>query len=88
MVRNQVDGYGLVLRLQHSLGGVVWAGWAFSLALLVGPGVAPAGPEGGKTMHAIAGRTKPTQVMTAAPALVVVIGVLLFWRVSGEFGGA
>ena len=83
-----MDGYGLVLRLLHILGGVIWAGWAFSLALFVGPGVAAAGPEGGKAMQSIAGNTKLTQTMSVAPLLVVITGVLLFWRVSGELSSA
>lgn len=83
-----MDSYGLVLRLLHILGGVIWAGWAFSLALFVGPGVAAAGPEGGKTMQAIAAKTKLTQTMSVAPLLVVITGILLFWRVSGELSSA
>ncbi len=82
-----MDTYGLVLRLLHIAGGVLWAGWAWSLALFVGPGVAAAGPEGGKVMQTIAAKTKLVRTMVIAPLVVVATGLLLYWRVSGGLTG-
>lgn len=78
----------LVLRLIHILCGVLWAGWAFSLAMFIEPAGRAAGPAGGAFMQALTGKTKLVTVMTIAPILVIVSGLWMLWIVSGGFDSA
>lgn len=78
-----MDVYMVVLRLIHIVAGVLWAGWSFSLVLFVEPAARIAGPEGGKFMQTMAGKTRIVQILAAAPGLVILSGVLMYYRVSG-----
>jgi uncharacterized membrane protein len=80
-----MDVYVITLRLIHILAGVLWAGWAFVSVAFIEPAMRAAGPEGGKFMQALTGKTKLLQAMLAAPLLVILTGVLMYWRVSGGF---
>lgn len=78
-----MDVYMIILRLIHILAGVLWAGWAFVSLAFIEPATRAAGPEGGKFMQALSGKTKLIQTMLIAPLLVIFTGVLMYWQVSG-----
>ncbi len=82
-----MDVYMLILRLAHIFAGVLWAGWAFAQLAFIEPAARAAGPEGGKFMQALTGKTKLLQTMLVAPLLVILTGLLLYWRVSGGLSG-
>lgn len=82
-----MDVYMLILRVIHIFAGVIWAGWAFALVSFVEPASRAAGPEGGKFMQTLVGKTKIIQTMTVAPLLVILTGLLMYWRVSGGLSG-
>ncbi len=73
-----------VLRLIHICAGVLWAGWAFLSAGFIEPAARAAGPAGVKFMQALMGKTRLVQALTASPILVVLTGLLMYWRVSGN----
>jgi uncharacterized membrane protein len=75
----------IVLRLLHIVLGVLWAGWAFALALFVEPAVRAAGPVGGAFMQTIATKTRLVTTMTIAPVIIIVSGTWLLWRQSDGF---
>jgi hypothetical protein len=79
--------YMIILRLIHILAGVLWAGWAFVSVAFIEPATRAAGPEGGKFMQVLTGKTKLLQTMLAAPLLVIFTGVLMYWQVSGGLSG-
>ena len=79
----EMDVYAIILRLVHILAGVLWAGWAFVSVAFIEPATRAAGPEGGKFMQALTGKTKLLQTMLAAPLLVIITGVLMYWQESG-----
>ena len=83
-----MDVYMLILRVIHIFAGVLWAGWAFVLVGFIEPASRAAGPEGGKFMQTLAGKTKIIQAMTVAPLLVILTGLLMYWRVSGGLSGS
>lgn len=78
----------VVLRILHICGGIVWAGWIFSMALFVNPAVQAMGQAGGGFMQALASRTKLVTVMTATSIIVILAGLRLFWIVSGNLDAA
>ena len=82
-----MDVYMTSLRLIHIFSGILWAGWTWALLAFVAPASQAAGPEGGKFMQALAGKTKVTQAMLVAPLLVVLTGLLMYWQVSGQLSG-
>ena len=82
-----MDIYMTILRLVHIFAGILWAGWSWALATFVLPASQAAGPEGGKFMQTLTGKTKLTQTMFVAPLLVVLTGVLMYWQVSGHLSG-
>lgn len=83
-----MDVYMIVLRLIHILAGVLWAGWAFVSLAFIEPATRAAGPEGGKFMQALTGKTKLLPTMIVAPLLVIFTGLLLYWPVSDRLSGA
>lgn len=76
-----------ILRLVHIFSGVLWAGWAFSLSAFVEPASRAAGPEGGKFMQSLAGKTRVIPTMAIAPPLASLSGLLIYWRSSGGLDG-
>jgi len=78
-----MDLYVIALRVLHIFGGVFWAGTAFLSTGYIGPAVMAAGPEGGKFMQALLGRTRFLRVIAAAAGLTTLSGLLLYWRASG-----
>ena len=79
--------YMIILRIVHILAGILWAGWAFGLVAFIEPASRAAGPEGGKFMQALVGKTRLVQAMTVAPLLVILTGLLMYWPVSGGLSG-
>lgn len=75
------------MRLIHIFGGVVWAGWVFSQVAFVIPALRIAGPEGGKFMQILAGRTRLSMTMSLSSALVVLTGIAMYGHVSGGLDG-
>jgi hypothetical protein len=74
-----------VLRAVHIVGGVIWAGWAFSLALFIQPAVAAMGQQGGSFMQAVTQRTQLVKVMSYTSLAVILSGIWLLWIVSSGF---
>ncbi len=79
--------YVIVLRIVHFFSGVFWAGTVFFFALFLLPRVKQAGPVGGQFMQRLSAPPLP-QTMSTAGGLVVLSGLLLYWRDSGGFQGA
>jgi hypothetical protein len=79
--------YMIILRVIHIFAGVLWAGWAFAMVGFIEPASRAAGPEGGKFMQTLTGKTKLIQTMLVAPLLVILTGLLLYWPVSGGLSG-
>lgn len=80
-----MDTVMLILRLLHVGGGVVWAGAAFLLVLVVEPAVAASGPDGGKVMQRMAGAGGIGLYMFISSMVTMLAGVLLYWRISNGF---
>ncbi len=80
-----MQGEMIGLRLIHIVCGVLWAGWAFSLAFFVQPAVKAIGQQGSAFMQALTSRTKLVSVMTIAPLLVILTGIRLLWIASNGF---
>lgn len=83
-----MDVLMITLRLVHIVLGVLWAGWAFSLALFVEPASRIAGPGAGPFMQALTGKTPLVRVMMIAPLFVIGSGLWMYWIVSGGFNSA
>lgn len=79
-----MDLYVIVLRILHIFGGVFWAGTNFLLTGYVGPAVGAAGPEGGKFVQSLLGRTRFLSAVSAAGGLTLLSGYPLYWRASGH----
>jgi len=77
----------LVARVIHVLGGVLWVGSMFFIAIFLGPALEDAGPDAGKVMAALMKRK--WMVFTPLVAtLSVLSGFYLYWRVSEGFNSA
>ncbi len=76
--------YMLILRLVHILAGVFWAGTVFFYAIFLLPRVKAAGPVGGQFMQKLSQPPLPAS-LSAAGGLVVLSGILMYWRDSGGF---
>jgi uncharacterized membrane protein YdcZ (DUF606 family) len=67
--------------------GVFWVGTVFFFALFLLPRVKQAGPVGGQFMQKLA-QPPLTETMSLAAGLVVLSGILLYWRDSGGIQAA
>jgi hypothetical protein len=83
----------IVLRIIHILSGVAWAGASFLTPLFLSPTAAALGPEGGKFMGHLTGKTKFTLYLTLAALFNVLAGytmlyiksnLALSWFLTGE----
>ena len=83
-----MDWTMIVLRILHILGGVYWAGTAFLLVTAIEPTIRDLGPEGGKFLQRLADKGKISSRSSAAAGITVLAGLLMYWRVSGEFSAA
>lgn len=79
-----MDLYIIVLRLAHIVFGVFWVGAVWFNALFLLPSVEATGAEGRKVMQHIAATNFPA-LMTWSSILVVVSGILLYWKDSAGF---
>lgn len=77
-----MDVWYLVLRLVHVVGGVFWVGSAAFLAFYVEPTARAMGPEGGRFLVRL-GQTSLTTVISGVAGLVILAGLVLYWRDSG-----
>jgi len=76
--------YMIVLRIVHFFSGVFWVGTVFFFALFLLPRVKQAGPLGAQFMQRLSAPPL-TQTVSLSGGLVVLSGLLLFWRDSGGF---
>lgn len=74
----------VVLRIVHLLSGVFWVGAAMFVFFFLEPAVAKSGPAGGQVMGTLAGSKMPLTMMGTS-TLVVLSGLLLYWRNSNGF---
>src|SRR3989337_1052376 len=79
-----MDLYVIVLRLLHLFSGVFWVGTIFFTALFLLPRVKQAGPLGAQFMQRLS-QPPLTATLSLAAGLVVLSGILLYWRDSGGF---
>lgn len=79
-----MDLYMIVLRIVHFFSGVFWVGTVFFFATFLLPRAKQAGPVGGQFMQRLSAPPL-TQTLTSSGVLVVLSGLLLFWRDSGGF---
>jgi hypothetical protein len=82
-----VDFYVIVMRLLHIFCGVFWVGTIFFYALFLLPRVKQAGPLGAQFMQRLS-QPPLTDTLSLAAGLVVLSGVLLYWRDSGGLQAA
>jgi uncharacterized membrane protein len=83
------EPYMLVFRILHIVGGVLWVGSTFLLAVFIGPTVAEVGPSAGPLMHKLIVERRMTQVITTLAIVTVVAGGFAYWHnvdVYGSFG--
>lgn len=76
--------YVIILRLVHMFAGVFWTGSIFFLALFLLPRVKQAGPIGVQFMQRLS-QPPLTATFSTAAGLVVLSGILLYWRDSAGF---
>src|SRR3972149_11036417 len=77
-----MDLYVIVLRLLHLFSGVFWVATIFFPALFLLPRVKQAGPLGAQFMQRLS-QPPLTATLSLAAGLVVLSGILLYWRGSG-----
>src|SRR3972149_170585 len=82
-----MDLYVIVLRLLHLFSGVFWVGTIFFTALFLLPRVKQAGPLGAQFMQRLS-QPPLTATLSLAAGLVVLSGILLYWRGSGGLPGS
>lgn len=80
-----MDLYMVVMRILHIVAGVFWVGSAAFFFFFIEPTATKLGPTAGPFMEEVTVRRKMPIVFTAASALTVVAGILLYWRSSGGF---
>jgi uncharacterized membrane protein len=80
-----MDWYQIILRVVHILAGVFWVGSSFFFFFFIEPSVKELGATGEKFVSHLAERKKMPIVITAASAVTVLAGVLLYWRASSGF---
>lgn len=74
----------LIARIVHVVGGVLWVGTMYFLAVFLGPALGDVGPEGGKVMGALM-RRKWMVFLPIVATLTVLSGFYLYWRASSGF---
>ena len=80
-----MDVYLIVLRIVHILGGVFWVGAAMTFFFFIEPTARTLGPQAQPFMKQMLGvRRLPIYILTAN-LLVVLSGILLYWRDSSGF---
>lgn len=80
-----MDLYLIVLRIVHILGGVFWVGAAITFFFFIEPTAKALGPQAQPFMKQMLGvRRFPVYILTAN-LLVVLSGILLYWRDSNGF---
>ena len=75
-----VSSFLIVFRIVHILGGVLWVGSAFLVAMFIEPTVAAIGPAAGPFMTHMIERLKISIVITALGGLTVLGGLVLYWH--------
>jgi len=78
-------GFGLAAaRILHVLGGVIWVGSMFFVAMFLMPSMVEAGPDAGKVMAGL-NRRKFMIVVPVIAIVTMLSGLWLLWRVSMGF---
>ena len=77
-----MDAEILVIRLLHIVPGVIWAGTAVFMALVLGPRLRGAGTLSDLAAHGGIARDA-VRVMNIAGGVTVVFGLALTWRMDG-----
>jgi hypothetical protein len=75
-----VSSFLIVFRIVHILGGVLWVGSAFLVAVFIEPTVAAIGPAAGPFMSHMIEKLKISIVITALGGLTVLGGLILYWH--------
>lgn len=80
--------FGLaVARIIHVLGGVIWVGSMFFVAMFLIPAMTEAGPDSAKVMTAL-NRRNFMVVVPVIAILTILSGLWLYWRASMGFSPA
>ncbi|GAB4433631.1 MAG: hypothetical protein Kow00106_26620 [Anaerolineae bacterium] len=75
----------IVLRLLHIFGGILWAGSAFFLVLVLMPAMNAMGQEGIRFRQSFLVKSRFNALMPVASVLTTLAGIILFVRVSDHF---
>lgn len=78
------DGVALGLRLIHIAFGAFWFGAVIMLAAFIEPSIRALGPDGGKFMQHLMGRSRFAAFMSIAGSLTVLSGLTMLWVRRGE----
>lgn len=76
------------LRIVHIVAGVLWVGGAALFFFYIEPTLNALGPDAEKFMNELVNRRKVPLYFVAASTLVVVFGLILYWRDSNGLQGA
>jgi uncharacterized membrane protein len=75
----------VVLRFVHIIAGIIWAGGAIMMNLIIGPTIAATGDSGKQFAGYLIGKTGFTKMMTAAALTTVLAGIVLYGLDSNWF---
>jgi uncharacterized membrane protein len=78
----------VVLRIVHIVAGVLWVGGAALFFFYIEPTLNSLGPDAEKFMNEMVNRRKVPIYFVIASTLVVVFGLILYWRDSNGLQGA
>ena len=79
-----MDILGIVLRIVHIVGGVLWVGGAGLFFFYLEPAINKLGPDAEKFVDEVVNQRKVPIYFVAISTLTVLAGVILYWR---DFGG-
>jgi hypothetical protein len=79
-----MDVLGIVLRIVHIVGGVIWVGGAALFFFYLEPTINKLGPDAEKFVDELINRRKLPMYFIAASTLTAVAGIVLYWRDFGR----
>jgi uncharacterized membrane protein len=75
----------VVLRFVHIISGIIWAGGAIMMNLIIAPTIAATGESGKQFAGHLIGKTAFTKLMTASAITTVLAGIILYGLDSNWF---
>jgi hypothetical protein len=79
-----MDGFAIVLRIVHIVGGVFWVGGAALFFFYLEPTMNKLGPDAEKFVDELINRRKLPIYFVTASTLTAIAGIILYWRDFGR----